>query len=387
MFFNIGKYADNFPQHYVHNNLYINLDSGWTETTDQHNNLILYKGYLDNGLLKDNVHEIAAHEEPRYFGNFCVIKCFDKGIALKTDKLRSFPIFYDKNWGITNLNQSDYTCWTDSYVMLDFNLNLVESKFQIANQGSTETLSLDQVVQQVDDHLTNKIQDFFNKNTLPVKVFLSGGIDTMLLYSYIKKLNIGHELVKCSHIDYDYFYLKNHGNLSKFWGYNQIHHWKEKCILVSGTPGDEFTVRSPTTANLILRYYNTSILDLLNNNSYKDSLHYTYYNNENYKSIWDNQKEIHYNTLEDAIAESINLNLNDWQHWHLGNTLTYTPLRDIELFNCIARLEFESLCDHVMNSTVQKRIIELNAPELLTGLAYQKNSNSYMENLVDILEV
>lgn len=387
MFFQIGKLADNFPCQFKHKNLFIGTDSGWTETRDQHNNLILYKGYLDDGDLDSSLEKICNQEDPLYHGNFCVIKCFDKGVTVKADKLRSFPIWYDKDQGITNLQTFDRTCWTDSYVMLDFDFNLIESKFQIIDNISNQTLSLNEVVKQVDTRLSNKIQNFFNNNKLPVKVFLSGGIDTMFLYSYIKKFNIDHELVKCSHIDYDYFYLKNHYNLSKFWGYNQIHHWKEHCVLASGAPGDEFTVRSPTTANLILRYYNTSITELLNNNLYKDSLHYTYYNKEKYKLIWNKQEETHFANLSDAIKQSINLNLNDWQHWHLGNTLTYTPFRDITLFELIARLEFDPLCDQIMNSIVQKAIIEMNAPELLSGLSFQKNSNNCMENLVDILKV
>ena len=384
MFFQIGnKKLDNFPIHYQHNNLWINVDAGWKESKDQHGNLLLYKGYLDTYSIEEKIQEISKQEEPIYYGNFCLIKCFDSGLSIKTDRLRSFPIWYDKKQGITNLVSSDYTIWADSYIGLSNNLELIESKFNCLGASNNNILLFNQVVEKVDQLLTNKLSKFFEHNQLPVNVFLSGGIDTMLLYSYIKKLNIQHNLIACSHIDFDYFYLKNHDTLSQFWGYRQIHHWKEECVLVTGAPGDEFTVRSPTTANMMLRYHGTSIDKLLPD--YKSCLHYTYFNNPKYNEIWEEQKDLKFDNLETAISNCLNLNVNDWQHWHLGNTLTYTPLRDIELFDTIARLPLDELIEQIMNSTVQRILIEKNDPTLLNCLSVQKNSFNNMENLTSVL--
>ena len=55
MFFGIGpRVLDNFPVHYQHNNLVINVDSGWKQILDQHGNQLLYKGYIDNGVLDES---------------------------------------------------------------------------------------------------------------------------------------------------------------------------------------------------------------------------------------------------------------------------------------------------------------------------------------------
>ena len=89
-------------------------------------------------------------------------------------------------------------------------------------------------------------------------------------------------------------------------------------------------------------------------------------------------------TRKEVILDCINLIVNDYQHWHLGNTLTYTPLRDIRIFEIIARLEKEALIDQVMNSCVQIEIIKRNRPELLKYLSSQKNFNN-MSNLTGIL--
>jgi hypothetical protein len=92
-----------------------------------------------------------------------------------------------------------------------------------------------------------------------------------------------------------------------------------------------------------------------------------------------------YTSLEHVISQCASINLNDWQHWHLGETLTYTPLRDIEIFKTIASLNKDDLIAQVMDSLIQKQLIEKNAPELLLGLSTQKNSNNCMANLTKLL--
>jgi hypothetical protein len=378
MFFNIGpKKLDNYPINYQHGNLIINLDTGWLETTDIHNNKVLYKGYIDNGNIEDYIQSISEQEEPLYTGNFCLIKCFDQGITLKTDRYRSFPIWYNKEKGINNLIQYDETIWTDSFITVTFNLTKIESKFDLIGPIKTTTLKFNEVVEYVDKILTDKISTFAQTLKQPVKVFLSGGIDTTTLFSYFYKLKIPYEIINCYHTDLDYFYLKNHGDLRNFWGYRQFHYWDDSIILLSGAPGDEFTVRSPTTVNMILRYYDTSVGELLP--EYTNSLHYQYFSN--YSTLWESQKNLNYTSLEEVIISCSSIILNDWQHWHLGKTISYTPFRDLRLFQTIARLEFDDLVEHIMNSSIQKELITRNNPELLQILSTNKNSNNYMENV------
>jgi hypothetical protein len=85
--------------------------------------------------------------------------------------------------------------------------------------------------------------------------------------------------------------------------------------------------------------------------------------------------------LEEVIISCSSIILNDWQHWHLGKTISYTPFRDLRLFQTIARLEFDDLVEHIMNSSIQKELITRNNPELLQILSTNKNSNNYMENV------
>ena len=382
MFFNITtKELDNFPIKYRHGNLVINLDSGWSETADNNNNKIFYKGYLDQGPIAEYIEEIARQEEPIYTGNFCILKCFDQGVTIKTDRCRSFPIWYDAVQGCNNLIPYSYTCWTDSFVTITYTLEKIESKFDLIGPIESTTLSFDQVINQVDQILTNKISKFAQTLNQPVRVFLSGGIDTTTLFSYILRLQIPYELINCLHTDLDYFYLKNHSDLANFWGYRQFHYWAQPNILLSGAPGDEFTVRSPTTANMMLRYYETDINNLLT--THQDSLHYQYF--KKYTDIFESQQHITFNSLDHAICKCLSIIVNDWQHWHLGDTISYTPLRDIKIFETIARLEKPALINQIMDSVIQKELIRRNSPDLLSILSTDKNTNNYFENLTKIL--
>lgn len=382
MFFKIcDRSLGNFPFHYRHNDLYINLDHGWATTYDNHKNILFYKGYIDNGDIKDRILDIANQEEPKLTGNFCLIKCFDQGVTVKTDRYRSFPIWYVDS-SITNLSNHGNSIHTDSFVMITNNFEKIESKFKLfENKKIQKNLSFHDCVEKINLILLEKLTNFFKYNKLPIHVFLSGGIDTTTLYSYILKLKIPHVLINYLHTDLDYFYLKNHHTLSNFWGFRQIHYWAKPCLLLSGAPGDEFTIRSPTTANMILRYYNTSIGEHLDN--FKDSLHYEYF--LRYLKLFESQNNLNFVSLEHVVDECMDIILNDYQHWHLGHTLCYTPFRDIDIFTTIASLDKENLLGQIFHSTVQKELIKKNAPHLLNCLSNSKNTDNSFENLTNIL--
>ncbi len=133
---------------------------------------------------------------------------------------------------------------------------------------------------------------------------------------------------------------------------------------------------------MILKFYNLEIPDLFADST--NFLHYEYFNQEKNLKIWEQQKSLKFDTLTEVINYCLNINYNDWQHWHLGNTLTYTPLRDQRLFYYIAMLDKNSLKEQIMNSVVQKELIRKNDENLLQGLSNQKNKLNGMENLTKL---
>jgi hypothetical protein len=192
-------------------------------------------------------------------------------------------------------------------------------------------------------------------------------------------------MVKCNHIDYDQFWLKNSGTLKKRWGYGQIHHWSTPCVLTSGAPGDEFMLRSPTTVNLYLRANDYHMSELLDQTKWKTCLHHTYFSLDKHRSIFDNQEPLPDWNRHELMWNICNIVLNDWQHWHLGHTLTWTPLRDLDIIKFFLRLPCDLALGQIMNSDISQRLIEKNRLGLTQAISKQKNSGNAMENLTDIL--
>ena len=88
----------------------------------------------------------------------------------------------------------------------------------------------------------------------------------------------------------------------------------------------------------------------------------------------------------DMIEKICNILVNDWQHWHLGNTLTWTPLRDLRITKTILRMPTESIMGQILNGSVSKKLIERNVPGLTRIISHQKNSFNYYSNLYDYYE-
>ena len=379
MFFYIGKEVqNNYPCHWQLGNFVVSTDNGWQRVCTNDYQLI-YKGYADLNCINDVLETIVFQTIPQFTGNFCVIVFTNGELKIQTDRYRSFPIYIDDH-SVNNLISKSHVAWCDSLVNIHKDMSVTETKYDaIGDVNDTETS-----VEEIDLLLPNKIQKFGQQVKSPIKMFLSGGVDTLLIYSYLKRLEIPHEIIWQLHCDLDWFYLTNHHDIQAHWGYTQIHHWNQPSILASGAPGDEFTLRSPNTANLYLMYQGTNILQMLQDDP--KCFHQEYFKKHaNFfaKQIIDYQ--VISNKL-DLIKVLCNNVLNDWQHWHLGNTLTWTPLRDLDLFKLFLNLPKNLAHGQIMNSSVSCQLIEQNVPGLTKVLSDQKNHGNYMKNIRRLLD-
>ena len=373
MFFCISnQHHDNFGLHWTVGNIHIDTDDG--RKSQQHDSkLFVYKGYLDQGRLDQQYTTVDSSQ----LGNFCVIAIdqLEKTIKLTADRYRSFPIYVKNQQIITNLAPLEKTIWTDSVVNADFDLNITEHKVDVIDYVDSTELNYKTVLEQVDNILFERTKNFVDNNDLPLKMFLSGGVDTLLVYSYLVRVGAEFELVDYNHVDHDYFWRANSDVIKQYWGYNQIHHWRHPCVLASGAPGDEFMLRSPTTANLFLLRHGTGIPQLLE--QYPNCLHHAYYSQSKMLELFAQQS-----TSQDTDDYTLcNIVANDWQHWHLGNTLTWTPLRDLEIFKLLLRLPLPHAINQIMNSEFSKFLIERNAPGATRFLSDQKNTGPALKNL------
>ena len=377
MFFHISEQPqENYPCHWPLGMFCVSTDTGW-KLTRRFGLDVLYKGYADSAPLESLLEQIMLQSAPHLTGNFCAIVVCDGSLQIQTDRYRSFPIYIGQN-NINNLVPQDRTAWTDSLITVHRDLEVTENKFDVIGAIDITELDFHQAQDQVHDILTRRTQQFLSHNKLPLKVFLSGGIDTMLVYSYLCAAGADFELLDHEHFDHDYFWRNNSHRINQYWGYRQTHHWHLPAMLASGAPGDEFTLRSPTTANLYLLNHNTSIPELLQLD--QPYLHGDYFSLPKHIKVFDQQvkstkevSQLHY--------ELCNIVVNDWQHWHLGNTIHWTPLRDLEIFKIIMRLPLQDAKNQIMNSIFSQSLIERNVPGATEFLSDVKNTGAVLKNL------
>jgi hypothetical protein len=382
MFFHISKQPqENYPCQWQLGSFAVSTDEGWKQFAIGPVQ-ILYKGYADAGSLESLLGQVMFQSTPHLTGNFCALVVVNDTLTIQSDRYRGFPIYIDSD-GINNLVATDRTAWTDSLITVHADLTVTENQFDVIGSIDTSELSFQQAQDQVHDILTRKTRQFLSHNTLPLKVFLTGGVDTMLVYSYLCAAGAEFELLDNFHFDHDYFWRANSNKITQYWAYNQTHHWRDPCVLMSGAPGDEFMLRNPDTGNLYLRHAGTSI----------DQLVQPHHMQHDYiKSELENN-QLHLtdtislaNTKEQLHHQLCNTTINDWQHWHLSNTLHWTPLRDLDIFKIVMRLPVDCAADQILNSGFSTALIERNIPGGSKLISDQKNAGPELKNLSKLFD-
>jgi hypothetical protein len=138
-------------------------------------------------------------------------------------------------------------------------------------------------------------------------------------------------------------------------------------------------LRSPVTANSYLLYHATSIPKILNKSD-QEYLHRGYFALPKHLELFDQQIQST-GSLQDLHHELCNIIVNDWQHWHLGNTMHWTPLRDLDIFKIIVRLPLEDCIHQIMDSSFSRILMERNIPGVSKSLSDQKNVGPVFKNL------
>jgi len=346
MFFYLGKtFKDNYPNHTtLPNGLCLSTDDGW----HLHGSTIT-KGYK----LSNNK------------GNYCSFTCGSEMIKIEHDDSRGFPLYYDEN-GLSNLEDLSQRVWADSQnITIHKNMEITfdVQKFIFHKQNYTD----EQVVDLIDQQLHTQFEEFIRTNTLPVKIFLSGGIDSLLVWAYLDYYTKDYEIVDYEYVKYTPFWIKNAKHLrSKYWAYKQIHLWDEPCVLVSGSHGDEYMMRGPGTSSKLLKSLGYNILDEVKQEHYM----YMYLTKpKNVEEINNSIKHI----KKDCYTQCLDYLANDHQHWHLGETLTFTPLKDLKILDLVMQSSPQQILAQAIDATISKQLVQRLDPDKLARLAKYKN--------------
>jgi len=351
MFFSVSTSVDRrFPNNYQINNLWVNCDNGWAQT-----GTTFYKGYDDN---------------------YCRITVDAGGAGITHSLPRSFPIWHQTGI-VTNIDSTLTPAWTDDAISMDLSGNIINTKINTDLKVPIETLTISQAQYLIQQRLDKKLTQLPDN----VKLFCSGGIDTLLLYAMLAGQR-SFELIVDEYYEQDTFTKTNQIALNKFWGYTQIHHWTSPTWLATGSHGDEYFLRGPAVIAMLTSWHNINFGKLLADNP--DCYHYHHFNKytELWTNSWNNRHQLQneYPTVELLNQQIMNILVNDYQHWHLGNTLTWTPYKDIEIARILLQCSINELIPQFLDGRLSKDLIINYNPAIIDYLSEYKNHNA-QENL------
>jgi hypothetical protein len=321
-----------------------------------------------------------------YIGNHLHIKWNNNQIQFEHDLTRCFPLWWDKDsHTLTNFLGSGQRVWADKTIAI-VDGQLVTAAVDIVGEINSSALTMNQAVDTISRCLIQKAAGLLH----PSKLFVTGGVDTLTLLALVKHVGLPCQLLDYEHFEYDEFTNQNIIDLRKqHWAYNQIHHWREPTTLISGAYGDEFLFRGPHNIALWAAWHDIDLIQLLKSAT---GYHVGYFRKPENKVIFCqafNQRadiKAAYPTYTDLVRKIIDTNANDFQHCHLGNTITWTPFKDPELTKIVLRLNQQDLLDHILDATVNRQIIARLYPTALNLLSATKNQDSrqYLHMLNDI---
>jgi hypothetical protein len=314
-------------------------------------------------------------------GNFLKLHMLSKSeIALEHDSTRGFPLWWDNNTNtLTNLLGSGLELWSDRAINIK-NYCLNDSDLVDHQVKSNSIIGFDHAVDLICENLVVKAKQLTHEK-IPKKMFLTGGVDTATIYSVLKYTNVDFDLIDYEHIKYDWFLNRNFADIKQaHWGYKQIHHWDQSTILLTGSYGDEYLMRGPTTVALWSAWHNVNLVEVLKNNP--NCYHAEYFlkdkNLSIFKHYWEQKNLIKetYQHLDELAKQIVNINRNDFQLWHLGNTVTWTPFKDIELLKICMQLEINDLILHFQHATLNRAVIQKLYPPAIEFVSKFKNSKT-----------
>jgi len=381
VFFSLSKKIEkNFPCYFALGDFVLNVDLGW-HRHEVDSCVFVYKGYIDGESFEDYLINPTVRS-----GNFCVFR-YDKNTSccdILTDRYRNFIMWSEPGHFISNLYKTKNALWANSQVQVSKDFNLHINYVDPIGDIVCDPISYSDAQNHIHGILQYKTKQFIKHNTLPLRSYLSGGIDTLLVYSYITQATNDYQNVLYSHIDLDYFWGHNkrliqENNIA----YTQIHHWNTSCVLTSGAGGDEYFLRDPNILDLWLSWHGYNLLDFVDGNAQYDQTEYykkwLTNNSKTKKQI----KNLDHHRLIRYLCTNL---VNNCQHHHLSNTLTFTPLKDLEIFKTLVRMSPEQLKKQISTSQFSMELISRNNPKLLSLLAEKKNSGETLKNLCQLID-
>lgn len=320
----------------------------------------IYKGYC----LNEDIHtKVANKDYSETTGNYTIITFEKDSCKIYYDDSRSYCIYYDENQ-VTNLPSSDlHAVWFDNEIVCENKKwkHVYDSKKTIQFDAQRPRLTQSQIVDFVCEYLVNTAKNL--TTDLPIYLAYSQGVDTTTIKSAFDYVGIPYKKVVAN----------TKQNINELgWGYNVLYITDESHMQLSGYCGDEVFLRNPLYCQWLLDPFDVNL-----DEEYKK---YDYsYMKGFYLHRYQNKiknRNVHFRTTEQAYNHTANVLVNDYQMWHLNNTLTFTPYRNKELIETLLYADPDAILKQVIHGDLSKEVIRRLCPANLENILEHKNDYS-----------
>jgi asparagine synthetase B (glutamine-hydrolysing) len=197
------------------------------------------------------------------------------------------------------------------------------------------------------------------------------------LYALVNHLGQVHTEWKETVIEPNDWINQNREKLKCFWAYQQIHHWNRPNVMLTGSQGDEYFLRGPCVISMIMAWHDIDFVKLLEQNP--DAYHHWHFSKPKHRELFVSgfQNRIalkdQYPTWKSLCDQIINILANDHQHWHLGETLTWTPQKDLDIARWALCLPIQELIQNSLHGSLIRHCIQRLMPSALDSVSRHKN--------------
>jgi hypothetical protein len=335
MFFSIGKSTNKILSQVAPE---LHLDQGWNKTGN-----VYYKGYC---ITQDLHSKVKAKDFTEETGNYTIIDLDNH--CLYHDNARSYPLYFSKDTASNIYFESSEPVWYNGYITYNKQWQWGIPKPITA---PSQEYNFDAIVDKSCGILLATCE---NLNTdLPLVVPDTNGVDTACVASALDYLSIPYETQTGSSYNEQFT-----------WGYKQVLKLDYPHMQGTGFCGDECLLRNPKYCQLLLNAHNIDLTKEFDKikQSYMLGFFNRYYRNK-----------IHLDKDENARLNVKNQIVNDYQMWHINDTITFTPFKNIELIDLSLCADADTIIRQVTHAELSFAIIKRLNPTNLQRVRMHKN--------------
>tara|TARA_X000001382_G_C3173209_1_gene180274 strand:- start:217 stop:1242 length:1026 start_codon:yes stop_codon:yes gene_type:complete len=280
-------------------------------------------------------------------------------IKIETNKLRDFPIFYDKE-NVSNFKVLPGSAPVDCVIKIS---NHVDISYQenFYPRITYERQTFKECQDLLYDALIENIGTFTSANNKKVLIPNQGGMDTLTVRSVFDFLGSPYELFDMPSSAPKRSTL-NRNLIKNNWGFEQIQE-TDGAVIVTGFYGDEWILRNPYYVHCILSPRGIDICAEFDKSA-----------NCYMKEYFENYRAKCSSAVNFEVEELLKIICNDFQIWHLHDTTIFSPLKHISLLTLLSA-DTDTVLGQVTNAELSKSIIEKCNSKLLDRIDLVKNHN------------